>query len=196
MALIETLTDDFNDNVRNTGVWAVNVTATTVAETGGQLVITLASNNPVYSGYVSVSTYDLTGSQLSIQCIQAVNPLSGCEQYMAAFLDASNEMDIYIGAGNLIFRMRVAGVNNDIGVAFDPVAMLWWRLRELAGTIYWETSDGNSWVVQRSAPTPFAITNLSVNLTAGTYQNVATPGVAIFDNCNILKTAITGWLRA
>ena len=42
-----------------------------------------------------------------------------------------------------------------VSIAYDPVAHRCWRIREAAGTTYWETSsDGVAWTVRRSAASP------------------------------------------
>jgi hypothetical protein len=66
---------------------------------------------------------------------------------------------------------------------------LWWRIREHADAagrqVSFETSpDGVSWVERARIPRPFALDAVTVWLGAGTYEDVTTPGRAVFDCYN------------
>ena len=51
----------------------------------------------------------------------------------------------------------------------------WWRLRESAGMISWESSsDGSTWVEKRKAAVPFAVT--AVKVLIGGEATAAMPG--------------------
>lgn len=198
MARVETLTDNFNDNSMDTSLWTLQVGTGTTAETNGQLVLTPASNNPgaTYDGYSSVNTYDLTSSRASIECVQGVTAINGNEQSFTLEASTGNSITILLGgSNNLIFRLRTAGVTNDTGVTRNDTTMRWWRIRESGGLVFYETSpNGSTWTVRRATSVSFAITSVRVKMTAGTWQNVASPGIGIFDNLNTLDTAASGWL--
>lgn len=196
MARIETLTDNFNDNTQDVSLWATYAPAYSIAETGGQLIINLQSNNPVYDGYYSVNTYDLTGSQVTVRQIQGPSSLSGCQQMMFVQLDNSNKISIVIDGPNITFVLTAAGVDSIVTTARDDAAMSWWRIRESGGTIFWDTSsDGSSWANRRNSASTFSVTSVVAELAAGTWQNVASPGTAIFDNFNTLNTVPAGWFK-
>jgi hypothetical protein len=70
-------------------------------------------------------------------------------------------------------------------VTYDPVAHGWLRLRESAGTFYWETSpDGTSWTTRASVPTTTLTTLTGGILWVG---NDASHGQAIFDNFSVVE---------
>ncbi|TAH34084.1 hypothetical protein EYC59_03750 [Candidatus Saccharibacteria bacterium] len=200
MAHIETLTDNFNDNSMDTNLWTLQTGTGSTAETGGQLVITPASNNPgsTYDGYASVNTYDLTSSQATVEIPTGINAANGDEQAFTLALNTNNSITMLLGgSNNLIFRLKTAGSTNDTSVTRNDTTMRWWRIRESGGLVFYETSpDGNTWTMRRATAVSFSITTLQVKLTAGTWQNVASPGTAVFDNLNVLKTAPSGWLTA
>jgi hypothetical protein len=197
-ARLETLTDNFNDNTMDTNLWSLLVGTGTTAETGSQLVLTPASNNPgsTYDGYSSVNRYDLTSSQATIELAQGVTATSGCEQAFTLEIDSSNAITMLLGgSNNLIFRLKTAGSNNDTSVTRNDTTMHWWRIRESRGTVYWETSqNGNTWTTRRSAAVSFPVTSVRLKISAGTWQNVASPGVGIYDNLNTLNTAAAPWI--
>jgi hypothetical protein len=194
--LVKTLSDNFDDNSRNTGLWNLSTGTGTIAETGGQLVITPASNNPgnPYDGYVSVNTYNLTDSEITVQVVQGVAQITGVEQVLTLLLNGSNSISMLYSNNNIGLRLRTAGVNDDTFVSRNDTNMRWWRIREANGFIYWDTSPtGVTWTNRRTAAATFAVTGLTASLTAGTWQNVASPGVAIFDDVNMLNTASVSW---
>jgi hypothetical protein len=197
--LVKTLSDNFNDNSRNTALWNISTDTGTIAETEGQLVITPASNNPgnPYDGYVSVNTYNLTGSEITVQAVQGVAFTTGVEQVLSLYITSANSMSMLYSNNNIGLRLRTANVNNDTFVSRNDTNMRWWRIRELNGFIYWDTSpNGLTWTNRRTAAATFAVTSLTVSLSAGTWQNVASPGVAIFDNVNMFNTTPISWLGA
>lgn len=197
MALIETFCDNFNDNTMDSNLWSVLVGPGSTVETGGQLAITPATTaGAQYDGYTTINTYDLTGSGVTVQYVKGLNATLGCETTFNLQMDGNNYVSFLSTNTGYVFRHRTAGVNSETYLTprNDP-AVLWWRLMERSGTIYWDTSnDGVHWINRRARSTTFAITSLTIRLTAGTYQNVATPGTAIFDNVNILNTSTSGWL--
>jgi hypothetical protein len=84
-------------------------------------------------------------------------------------------------------------VNNNLtmsvgSVAYDSGQHAWWRLREAAGTLYWElSSDGLSYVVHAElAPPPFPLDAVYVALSAGRAGSSAVPsGSAHYDDLNL-----------
>lgn len=197
MARVETLTDNFNDNSMDTNLWSLMSGTGTTAETGGQLTITPASNNPgaTYDGYSSVGTFDFTGSQATIECVQGIASTTGVEQAFSIELNSSNSITLFLAGSNIAFRVRTSGSNNDTFTGRSDAAMRWWRIRESGGTVFFETSsNGNSWTMRRATTVSFAITSMRLKMSAGTWQNVASPGTAIFDNLNVLSTAPGAWL--
>jgi outer membrane biosynthesis protein TonB len=102
----------------------------------------------------------------------------------ALTLDVNNWYRFAIENGSLLFQTTLAGVKTSVTVPYSSQNS-WWRLRHASSTntIYWETSpDGLNWTVQRSIAAQFAITALSVELQAGTWEQETSPGTAIFAN--------------
>lgn len=198
---VSTIVDTFDNSLQNTSLWYTFNTGAVISQAGKQLSISPPSNAPEYDGYTSVITYDLTGSSAYIQNIQNLSTTAGAEAVFSLQLDANNFICILTAQGGYIFRIRTA--NSDSDTYLSPINLSqhkWWRIREQSGTIYWDTSpDCITWNNQRSASTTFAITSLNVIICAGTWQNVASPGTAIFDNLNINPNglpAMAAWLVA
>ncbi|MEV8399227.1 hypothetical protein [Streptomyces niveus] len=98
-----------------------------------------------------------------------------------------------MATGNLTFENCVSYFDaTPTTLAYDPVAHRWWRFREAAGTLYWETSpNAASWTVRRSVTTPQWLkfgtlrTNFEGYADTGT---TAAPGE--IDNVNTAPTTI------
>lgn len=189
--LIETLQDDFNDNIEDTGKWGGSYdSSATRAETGGELVITLASHiNSNYSAYYSSNPYDLTDSYAFVQ----VNTMCDVSTNAQAFLSLQttgnhNNVRFIQENGTLYAQHIIADVTTTVGSAsYNSTTHKWWRIRESGGTVYWEySSDGVSWSELISETTPIAIYALYAQIGGGTYQLEVNPGTVHFDNFNTL----------
>ena len=178
------LVDDFNDNESNTLLWDVYGP---VSEVNQRIEISPAANGTQYGGYDSRSRYDLTGSSVHVKLAQALNAAAGTETFLKAAYDTNNKVYITISNGSLTCGYKVNGVYSDlVTVTYSSTVHAWLRLRESTGVTYWETSaDGQTWTLLLRRPSPFDLTSVEIQLGAGTYQPVASPGTAIFLSVNI-----------
>jgi len=72
-----------------------------------------------------------------------------------------------------------------VAAPHDPAAHRWWRLRESAGTTYWEVSgDGIQWAVFASMANPIGLTSVGINFGAW-HANATGVDRATFDNYNV-----------
>ena len=187
--------DDFNDNSLNANSWSVDFpgSSPTVSEQSQQLQITLSPNTAAYNGVYSNATYDLTNRMVQVESVQAVSQAGWCENYLEVELNANNYFMIQVGAGNMIFRSRVNGVNDQTSIAFDGVANRFWRIRHDQSTnqIYFETSANDSvWLTRKSVTAGFSLTSLRFHLLAGAYgTGNASPGAAKYDNFKLLASS-------
>jgi hypothetical protein len=191
LAKAATLTDDFDDGSLNTGLWtAYSDTGTSLAETGGQLQLALRANGTGYVGVFSVAQYDLTGSHLLVECPDAGTGGSGRTASLEIDLDGSNSLKVLVDGTGIMAQTVIAGANTSFGITtYSAVNHRWWRIREDAGSVYFEVSPSawpGTWTALYSRTNPFALTAVTLKLFAGTYSSVATPGVPKFDNFNLL----------
>lgn len=190
---MSTFVDSFTSPTVNTNLWFVSTSTGSATQTNNQLLLSPASNNPGYDGFVSINLYDLTSSSVTIEIVQGCAPTTGVEQGISLQIDNSNRIVMFISTG-IAYRLTTAGVDDSTYDTRNDVAMRWWRIRESKGTIYWETSpDGSSWTTRTTKTATFSITNLTVYAFAGTWQNVASPGTGIFDNLNTLGSTPVSW---
>lgn len=187
--------DDFNDNSLNPNSWTVWYPGSTptVTEQSQQLQIALSPSTAAYNGVYSNSTYSLTNRMVQVESVQSVSQAGWCENFLELELDANNYFMIQVGAGNMIFRSRVNGVNDQTLIAFDGVANRFWRVRhdQSANLIYFETSaDGTVWLTRKTVTPGFSLTSLRFHLLAGAYgTGNSSPGTAKYDNFKLLPSS-------
>jgi hypothetical protein len=196
MAKISVLTDNFNDNSIDTTKWIPFGTpaplSERVREVNGRIELTPRSNGTGhYSGVQSSTTYDLTDSSAHVELVQTLRTALSAQTAFLASDSSSNFVYFNVEGGNLQCWQKVSGTFTRLArVPYDPIAHRWLRMRESAGTTFWETSpDGCTWTVLVSRPAPFSLTAVTINLQVGLDGSVPAPGMAVFDNFNVLDTS-------
>jgi hypothetical protein len=197
MAKASTLVDNFNDNAIDPAKWFTYANDFAV-EVNQRLEIRPPSSvtGISYGGLSSTVTYDLTASEIRVELVRPLRGVIGTQCYFLAQTDTSNRVVIFVqadpSAGLTVYAYQVvAGTYTPLGrVPYDRARHRWLRLREADGVLYWETSpDGYTWEVLASKAPPIPITAVTLGLGAGTWDRVAAPGVAVFDNFNVIDTS-------
>ncbi len=194
MALLDTFSDNFNDNSTDVAKWPNNFNGAgnTMTETGQQVVLALGGTSGSYSAYYNgTTTYDLTGSYAVIKAV-TVSPdaATNAQNFIKLEKDATNYLAMGKQAGNLYMQRQVAGVDSTTTLTYDTTNHKWWRIRESGGNILWDTSpDGITWTNRRSLANPFVITAMKMQIGAGTFAAQASPGTFTFDEFNTLPAA-------
>lgn len=180
---IAQLADDFDDNRVNTTLWPGNFNGAT--ETNGRARLPAVSG--VTSGYASARQYTLTGSQTTahLVTIPAATGTSATTTFMANAVTSGTRIGFLISSvsSNLSCRSDVAFADGSaVTIPYDATAHAWLRVREAAGTVYWETSaDGMTWTVRRSAATPAWVGTDQVLLQMSATRNGGAADFAEFD---------------
>ncbi len=143
----------------------------------------------------SQSAWNLIGASVSVRMNQVVN--NGTVNNKLAILptqsDFNNTLSWVYEGGNLYAQYYVNGTRHQIngpnGVTYNPSNHAWLRIRESAGTVYWETSaNGTSWVIQDGGSVAtialFPLTSIYVVLDAQTWAPMAAPGEAHYSHLN------------
>jgi hypothetical protein len=190
--------DEFNRSSLDSSKWtaADANSSAAVTDNGQHLQITLQANTAAYLGMYSNSTYDLTRRMVQVEVAQPISQAGYCENFLEAAFDGNNYFLIDAGAGSLVLRSMVGGINNQTVLTFDPVAQRHWRIRHdaVANTIIFETSaDGNTWTNRKTAAVGFSLTSLRFYLYAGAWgTGNGAPGAAKYDNFLLLDSAYAG----
>jgi hypothetical protein len=185
---LETLIDTFDTTIDKAGKWLWS-SAETVWDASGRAKI------PVTTAYYALSSdgagaHDLTGSYVYMRVYPPPGSAAGSRETTLNVLrgGVSDEkyMMLVTGVDPSITAMRKIGAATVEGpwALYDPVAHAYWRIRESAGTVYFDTSpDAVTWTNFWSVATGFVITSVWVSLSAG-YWGTETASEAFIDNVN------------
>ena len=201
-ALVSTLTDNFTSGTRDAAKWTQYNTATIASQPSGFLQFA-TTTTAGYAGYVStVQNYDATSSQASIEIVNIGNQsLASLEVYVLQLIktgDANSVVWWYLSGGLLRPYKKVAGAQAPIGtnLAYDATNHKYLRIREAAGTTYWEYSaNGSSWTIHHSEINPIAMSSVYIEISVGVYAVEASGTNVQFDNFNITATSATGQIK-
>ena len=160
----------------------------TPTASGGQLSITCDSSYPEAG---TAESYQLIGSSVFAQFICPTTSGTDRSVYMELDLQGSgNAIGIINNTGTLQWYYAVAGSYTYAGsTTFNGTTMAWWRIREVSGTVYFDTApDGSTWTNQYSWAYGSTFTNLAqgvrLAIGAGTYGADPTATVYV-QNLNV-----------
>lgn len=166
--------------------------STDVTVSGGNLVVPTTS---AYSMAFSATNYDLTASYFGAALITPPNVgLGSTQAHIRVFLDDNNYIIYGWQNGILRSERKVAAVSTYVnGPAFDAVAHKFIRLREAAGTTYYEGSaDGTTWAnVMPSVANPFALTSLQLGIQSGYWDAETAPGTSTWGGVNNYPSGVS-----
>lgn len=188
------LSDDFDDNSRDTAKWTLGSIAfenagVGVAEANQQIEITplALTADPAIYGYKSVETYDFTSREASIRIAADIDP--NTEAWLVVAIDADNYFRTWVASGTLQTRSRVGANNtNESHGTFNFATHTYWRIRhdQTPDQIVWEySSNGGEWIELRRLARPVTITAISIYISGGTGSSIASPGLVKFDDFNL-----------
>lgn len=147
-----------------------------------------------YAGVYTLITYDLTGTSFQTKVTSAGDQtITSFEVYPVLLeLDGNNRVWWYISQGNIKAYKLVGGVQTQIASAtYSAATMVYFRLRESAGTLFWDYSANNStWTNLTTLANPFAITALRYYIQIGTWQAEVSTSFALFDDATTGSTVI------
>jgi hypothetical protein len=183
---LSSFTDDFSTADAAKFVYS-EVTGVTAA---GQLSIPVAST---YKALRSTNAYNLVGSGASVRVVQRPNVGSGGTEAIFSIVqarsgtDPDNSVDFNINGTNLLMRAFTASSSSsNTSITYDATAHAWLRIRELAGSILWDTSpDGVTWTNRRTRVNDIAVWAMRVRFLVGYFGTETTPGTAVFDDLNL-----------
>src|SRR5882724_2351777 len=191
------LSDNFDDGTRDTSKWNLGLFSRSssnldpqinVAEQNGALAITprAGMSGSHYDGYVSVSTWNMTGALAAVQVVQKAG--GNTATIFSVGTDSSNWYSFRAKGSSLYLECRKAGTTSSVSISYSATQHRFWRIRHDSATdsIVFETSaDGATWVARRTVARQIAITAVKVELVAGTGEAVSAPGNALFDNFHL-----------
>lgn len=183
------LVDDFDDGVRGRA-WGLSWESggCTLAEPGGRARVTPPPGPATATcAYATSARYDLADDAVTVEVPVMVNTATTTDAYLAVLVDGDNLLRTVEEAGTLYFQRYVGGTKTNLAfVAYEPALHRWWRIREQGGVVRFQTApDGVAWTTRAEIATPFPVDAVTVQLAAGTWEPVASPGFVEFDRYNL-----------
>ena len=189
-----TVSDDFNDGVRDATLWSLGILSrssssfdpsVSVVESGGRLVITPNStvSGSRFGGYLFFSTWDMTGGRASVEAAQVTTGAAA-----TVFSIGTNKDNWYgfrLKGSTLYLERRISGSTSSQKIKYNALMHRFWRIRHNAtsDSIVYETSaDGAGWSAAFTVARQISLAAIRMELIAGTTSSVASPGSAHFDN--------------
>lgn len=189
MALLDTLQDNFDDNIVDAAKWPNSYDPGGYTETGGRARVTCATN---YNGYSSASAYTLDESQARCRLYPPADGGATNEAWAQLLITSSTagtDVVIEVNAATGVLGMQVRVGYFDAGATtlpYDPVAHAWVRIRETGGNLFWQTSpDGLTWTTRRTAASPAWVEDTNLQVQMLSHRDGGTVDYAEFDNFNV-----------
>ncbi|MCX5201048.1 hypothetical protein OG897_06175 [Streptomyces sp. NBC_00237] len=185
------LRDSFGDGVVDPVLWPQSYGP--VTEAGGRALIPCTQG---YAALWSAAAWSLSWGQISAR----VDPPApgGASLASVSLLVLTGTAGTNAGvivdraAGVLGLYLRTGWA--DAGALFPPydaVAHAWLRLREDAGTLYWEAApDGTTWSVLRSAPSPAWADHTDLSLLIEAHRDTGVDDVAGIASLNASRGGV------
>ncbi|SDN17856.1 hypothetical protein [Streptomyces wuyuanensis] len=182
------LQDGFDDGVVDPVLWSQSYGDP--VESGGRARIPCTSG---FAGYRSASVYSLSWSQVALRAYPpAANGASTAALSLLVLSDVGGQdagfiVDRAQNAMGLYLRQGYAD-GAALFPAYDPVAHAWLRLREDAGSLFWESSpDGAAWTVLRTAASPAWTAQSNLSFLMESHRDAGTSNFAEADSLNIAR---------
>ncbi|MBE4790922.1 LamG-like jellyroll fold domain-containing protein [Streptomyces caniscabiei] len=180
------LGDDFDDGRVNAALWTTNTGSTGQETAEGRLRITIAPG--IDTNFTSVRQWTLASSKVTakLTTVPAANGSSNCAASMW-ILSTTSGTRIgwrYDALTGVLAAMSQTGFadGTPTNLTYSAIDHAWLRVRESAGTVYWETSgDGFIWTTRRTLATPAWVTSQQHALDFPTTRTGGTSGYIEWD---------------
>jgi hypothetical protein len=159
----------------------------TVQATGGSAQLSFPGSGGSFCGVDTDRLLDLTGDTIQVEIVAGPDDVTFVTFAELVTPDQANRVDIRISGGDVRLRQLLGGsVVSSVTLPYDPVAHLFWRLREAGGSIFWDSSpDGTTWRNRAEATRAVEVTAMYFTMAAG--HDAPGPGgtpVVRFDRVN------------
>jgi hypothetical protein len=134
---------------------------------GGSVALTDTATTANPGVLQSAAAYDLTASQFAVRLLSAGAQQANTMAILKVQADPNNSVQMLVQNGTLACQHQVAGSFSAFlaSVSYSAATHKWLRIREAAGTLYYEWStDGSSWTTLYSEADPITLTSLTVTL--------------------------------
>ena len=186
MAGFNTLQDSFDDGTIDPVKWSQSYGDPIEADGRAKVPCTTG-----YAGLRSASSYTLTGSAVFLRIYPPA--ASGATSAAASVFiqsatggtDAGFLIDTAGNAVGLYLREGYAD-GGAVFLTYSPTDHAWIRIREDAGSVYWDTSpDGIDWTNRRTASTPAWAADANLSVVVEGHRDAGTDDYVEADNFNV-----------
>jgi hypothetical protein len=160
---VPAVVDDFEDGVVNAAWSTYADPGTSLEEADGVLRVLYSGTDTAWAGYVTAAAHDIRGGWLSAEVTQVggstILELNAGDTRVQTYAD-----------GGTLFGTVLVGTDtlSEFETDYLPEMHAYWRMREEAGWVHWETSpDGSSWTEMDARPTPLAAEAARLLLSGG-----------------------------
>jgi uncharacterized delta-60 repeat protein len=187
---VSSLYDNFDDDHVDPALWTTfsSDPSIVVSEASGQAQFAATSSSSGFGEYRSVNLYDATNGFVAVEAAAVGNQTGS---------NVNAKLQLNPGGGTTSVGLRVTknqlrafdnlggGEITLTSLPWDALAMRYWRIRETAGTTYWEYSaDFQTWQTLYSTPDPLNLSSVQVKFGGGS-QPGGNPGLVALDNLDI-----------
>jgi len=178
------VTSKWYDNTQNGG--------TTSYDSSGAHMIAPALTANGESEIEAQQRYTAISSGAFVKAVVTQVADNNAEAGMIVYQDEQgNQLQLMVINGNLIagYIQRGTGVTTGT-IAYNATTMKWIRIRESAGTIFWDYSlDGSSWTNLTSMDSPMDVSLVRTSVLAFNAVSSATAEIGVFSQFNIPQVA-------
>jgi hypothetical protein len=186
--------DDFNHSQIDPTLWknVYSNAPSSISDDGATLLVLLGSNAPGdYSG-VGTAPYNFSHMRTVIE-VDQIPGQTGATAELSWSNGTNDRLDIYADGNTLYFGQILSTLSDEQTLPYDSTQMRWWQIRHDRDAIqvaFDVSPDGSSWTTLRTVfpSASISLATITVQLQAGTYQLVPSPGNARFDNFAMIGT--------
>ncbi|HZF56651.1 MAG TPA: hypothetical protein VE093_48885 [Polyangiaceae bacterium] len=190
------IVDDFSTDMAMSH-WNVEGFTGGAKQIEGELVLSPPKgvSTPTEVQYRSDHAVNIDGDAITVKVPSMLNTASGARAYLAAELDAKNQLRIEQKQGKIWFLSPdpVTGALGGSSQDYDPKKHIYWEIRPTATNVVMRTSpDGYDWSLGASVPRESVahfIDHVNIVLGAGVDGMEADPKSVTFDDLNLGRMA-------
>ena len=172
--------------------WTVYADAPhTIGVVQGELAITLGTiDGNVYAGIYGNKT-SFNGAMATASMLEVPSTNGGGGGAVLVFQlarDSENSYAVYFDRGRLYFRERASNMEQLTNIAYSATDHRFWGIQHDAMTneiVFVTSSNGSSWNEERRTTATVSVASARVEIFAGTYVAVTSPGRARVDDVRV-----------
>lgn len=195
---ISTVSDYFNTGSIDTGLWFVtqNGSATVTSDSSGATTTFPAASTATTDGDISTLVpYDITGGESFVHVKDVPSSSTAADGLFELMQTGGTGNGLrWVYEGGTLYAQSLAAFTptTAFSVAYNATTHAYWRIRESAGTTFWDTGVDNNdgtvtWTNRASAANPVQVTDLYPVLGGVCYQVETNPGIFKWNNFNVIS---------